>query len=258
MTLESLQELMAELARVDKARIDASSSMGSLLGGSLGRARLDAALRHRMNVCNPDTYRAKTFGELCQILGVSSEDEAAPPPVPPAAASRSESPARSARIGIDIESIAALPEASDYWEHEFYRDKFTFQEVAYAQLQPHPRETLAVMWCAKEAARKSCPDYAHLGWNALEVVHDEAGQPGLVVAGNPASGTLSLSHTSRLAIAVFVAAAPAQLVSPSRENPNPGSRPLDNSRPVRSKTAWIAWLAAILSIISLVVSLLHK
>ena len=258
MTLESLQELIAELASVDKTGIDASSSLGSLLGGSLGHARLDAALRNKMNVFNPNIYSAKTFGELCQILGVSGGAESAPAaPMPPASATHiGESSTAPAQIGIDIEAIAALPEASDYWEHEFYRNTFTWQEVAYAQLQPHPRATLAGMWCAKEAARKSNPAYAKLGWNALEVVHDEDGKPSLVIAGSPSFGALSLSHTSELAIAVYVAAPAAQPVTPPRLNPP--SRPPDSSRAVPLGITLIAWLAVILSIVSLVVNLIHR
>jgi holo-[acyl-carrier protein] synthase len=258
MTVESLQELVAELATVDKTGINASSSLRRLLGGSLGQAKLDAALRHKMKVVNPDIYKAKTFGELCQSLGVSAGATAAPTaPISLAPAlDTSESSTSAAQIGIDIETIAALPEATDYWEHEFYRSMFTFQEVAYAQLQPQPRETLAGMWCAKEAARKANPAYAGLGSNVLEVVHNAAGQPSLVIAGTP-SGALSLSHTSELAVAVFVAAPSVQPMQPET-NPDPAPREPESSKPSRSRTTWIAWLALILAMLSLGLNLLRR
>ena len=64
------------------------------------------------------------------------------------------------QVGLDVEDIRLLPQAKDYWEHEFYSGSFAKSEIAYAVLQAEPRTHFAGFWCAKEALRKCDPGFA--------------------------------------------------------------------------------------------------
>src|ERR1700727_441790 len=44
-------------------------------------------------------------------------------------------------IGIDIQQVAELPDCIDYWEDEFYKMKFTPEEIAYGVGRNNPKET---------------------------------------------------------------------------------------------------------------------
>jgi holo-[acyl-carrier protein] synthase len=131
-------------------------------------------------------------------------------------------------VGIDLERVDSIPEAGDYREDEFCKNIFTPREIAYALLQPSPRQSLAAMWCAKEAFRKAVPAYLGSDWNRTVVSHANQGKPYIVVDGKTAPGTLSLTHAGDLALAVFVAApapvAPQPLVDELRTQ-TPGAPP---------------------------------
>ncbi|MGA2571033.1 MAG: 4'-phosphopantetheinyl transferase superfamily protein [Terracidiphilus sp.] len=268
MTEEALQEFIAALSNTEKARITAATPLNALLPGSLGRTRLDAALRNKLGISNPGVYRAVTFGDLCRLLGVTPQDGVAPeaPAVPaPLLSSRSRgtgSGAETLQVGIDLEPISALPQAADYREDEFYKNTFTAREIAYALLQPSPQETFAGIWCAKEALRKADPALAQAPWTALEVIHDEAGKPSMTVNGTPVEGALSVSHSGEMAVAVFVAGVSGQAASasPSPETASsekPGDHPVaDGSRGWGN--AAIALLALLISIAALAISYFHR
>lgn len=222
MTEESLRETVSRLTRIDAEQITSSTTLTGSLGGSLGFAKLDAALRSRFGVSNPAIYTAATYGELCSILGLGalalaaadSPAEAAPAIAPitvPGAGN-------GIRIGVDVESITAMHTAADYREDEFYKNTFTPREIAYAVLQSLPPASFAAMWCAKEALRKADPALAQTPWQRMEVTHDAQGRPSLMVDGQQVAGSLSLSHTDEIAFAVFASAPPP---APPRPSPSP-------------------------------------
>ena len=211
MTEESLREVVATVAQLNPGDIGFSTPFSGSLAQSLGRARLAAALRTHYNISNADVYKANSFGALCQVLGVPTGKGNAytiPTPEPAregqASHNVSQDLGTAARIGIDIEPVDALPNTADLWEDSFYQETFTPQEIAYAQLRPVPRASLAAMWCAKEALRKSDSHHARLAWHAIEVIHNDDGKPSIQVNGRSIAGSLSISHTDTLACAVFV------------------------------------------------------
>jgi phosphopantetheine--protein transferase-like protein len=114
-------------------------------------------------------------------------------------------------VGLDVEGIRSLPEASDYWEHEFYSGSFARSEIAYAVLQSDPRMHFAGFWCAKEALRKCDPSFASVSPALTAVAHDSNGRPYLTL--DTEAGlvrllhALSISHTAELATAIVVAIA---------------------------------------------------
>jgi holo-[acyl-carrier protein] synthase len=111
------------------------------------------------------------------------------------------------RIGIDIESVKAMPDAEDFWQAPFYRAHFTPAEIAYSLLRTNPAQTFAGMWCAKEALKKAAQKWAGLDWLEIEILHDSLGRPYIRVqeleVGN---SSLSISHTADFAVAVVVIA----------------------------------------------------
>ena len=109
-------------------------------------------------------------------------------------------------MGMDMQEIDELPEATDFLTHEFYSSHFAPSEIATAVLRPNPREHLCGIFCAKEAAKKSHPALLNLRMSDLFVSHDKEGRPLLRLA----EGTLpeirfqfilSITHTHRFAAA---------------------------------------------------------
>jgi phosphopantetheine--protein transferase-like protein len=222
-----------------------------VLATSLGRARLDAALRSRFNFANQGVYTLKTFGELCQLSGVAvaGADSAVAPTgkidVPTLHGSHGDGVA----IGIDLQSVDALPEANDFWESEFYRRHFTKQEIGYALLQAEPRESFASAWCAKEALRKADGRWLDVDWQQTELIHDSNGRPVLRSGETAIPYSLSLSHTNGFAIAaVAMAERPKVLPEPVVKI---NSSVVERTEPSRSSKAPLI-LAALALLLSLV------
>ena len=266
MTEETLRELIAALSNMEKTQIGAVTPLNALLPGSLGRTRLDAALRHKLGIRNPGVYQAATFGDLCRLLGAAPDDGVAPAtvaeliPTPPSLSIGAAGGARKLLAGIDIEAIAALPKTTDYREDEFYKSTFTAREISYALLQSLPQETFAGIWCAKEALRKADPALAGLPWTALEVVHDGAGKPSMAVNGKPVEGALSVSHSGGMAAAIFVAGEAGSAASePTETAPSAAAGGQSAALGGRSylNTA-IALLALLVSLAALAISFFHR
>ena len=72
---------------------------------------------------------------------------------------------------------------------------------------------LAARFAAKEATMKALGE--RLAWHDVEVVTDPDGAPRLLVRGEPAAASLSLSHDAGVAVAFVVAT--AQAVAPAQE-----------------------------------------
>jgi len=209
---DRLRETVAHFLQLPPESLTPETRLNGNLSRSIGRARLDAALREEIGISKNGIYTAATYGELAQALCgapfVSSG---------PAAPSTSDYPDIAPKInrphppvhrgvGIDIQTIASLPEENDFWASPFYRSHFTRTEVAYAILQSNPRETFAGFWCAKEALKKAASRWSKVDWQKIEVLHDSDGAPYLQVDGLTVTDEydVSISHTAEMAIAVVV------------------------------------------------------
>ena len=58
-------------------------------------------------------------------------------------------------LGLEIENIAALPDAGDYSQHEFYLANFTPSEIAYCTKEPKTKAAFQGLLAAKRAIIKS-------------------------------------------------------------------------------------------------------
>lgn len=258
---DKLRSIVSELMHVPEDQIEGSTVFaGSVLASSLGRARLDAALRSRLNFSDPGVYVVQSFGDLCKLAGIEGESSLRNSPSP--ANNRRPSVLREATgqnvsVGIDIQQVSDLPEVADYWEAEFYQRHFTRQEIAYALLQPAPRESFAAAWCAKEALRKADSRWLDVSWQLTEIVHAGGGMPTLRSGEDQIPCTVSLSHTKEYALAVVVleSKAPVQQVSlPVVAAP---SKPEADSASGSSKQPlMLALLAILISLVALALALL--
>ena len=100
-------------------------------------------------------------------------------------------------IGIDLQQIDELfPNALpiDPKEDKGLTQIFTFKELSYAQSKNNPKQTLAGIFCAKEAILKISNRAQNL--NEMEIMHDENGAP--IFRGY----AISISHSKLYAIAI--------------------------------------------------------
>jgi phosphopantetheinyl transferase (holo-ACP synthase) len=100
-------------------------------------------------------------------------------------------------LGLEIENIAALPDAKDYSLHEFYQANFTPSEIAHCIKQPAVKAAFQGVLAAKRAiiksgAAKNPPE----GPRGVEISFDEDGRP------THPHCLLSISHTDTIAAAI--------------------------------------------------------
>jgi phosphopantetheinyl transferase (holo-ACP synthase) len=100
-------------------------------------------------------------------------------------------------LGLEIENIAALPDAEDYSLHEFYRANFTPSEIAYCIKQQTVKAAFQGLLAAKRAIIKSgaasdSPD----GPRSVEISFDGEGRPAYPGC------LLSISDTGTIAAAI--------------------------------------------------------
>jgi phosphopantetheine--protein transferase-like protein len=240
--IETLRRIVARLAAVDAQEIQTDFSLETpALKSSIKRAVLAAAIRRELNVNCVTTHTVRTFGELAaDVCGPSTqpkvESTSSLAPVPARAVSLAAAPLPTVvqpmatagsefQCGIDIEMVNDLPEAMDYREHEFYRNSFSPDEIAYCLLQNNPRMHFAVRWCAKEALFKCDRSFRDEKLSNIEVVRSPQGDVSLRHRVNGSFGNLphalSLSHTDDIAAAFVVK--PGAVVSPRVQVPSSAS-----------------------------------
>jgi phosphopantetheinyl transferase (holo-ACP synthase) len=203
---EALQELVAHFLGIGAQAVTASTPLNGPLASSLGRARLDAALRRSWGVTLRACYSARTFGELQAALNGEPAASTPRPIVPRMEAPRTG--ALVASVGFDLQDAGELPECTDYWTHPFYVEHFTASEIAAGLLHPEPRMHFAGLWCAKESLKKSNPDLLHADWREIELRSTPDGLPvAFVKKGSNWHGlaaSISITHTGRVAGAVVI------------------------------------------------------
>ena len=116
--------------------------------------------------------------------------------------------------GIDVVEVARLSGALERWPRLAER-LFTAGERSYAAGRPHPTQSLAARFAAKEAAMKALGEgWPKISWLDIEVVRGE-GRPELKVTGRAAAlaagGHLavSLAHDGGVAVAQVILEIPS-------------------------------------------------
>ena len=100
-------------------------------------------------------------------------------------------------LGLEIENIAALPDAEDYSQHEFFSANFTASEIAYCTKEPKTKAAFQGLLAAKRAIIKSgAANNPPEGYRSIEISFDGEGRPA-----HPGC-LLSISHTEAIAVAI--------------------------------------------------------
>jgi holo-[acyl-carrier protein] synthase len=259
--IEILRGIVAKLGDTEPDKIGPDFSLKTrALQGSVRRAALAAAIRRQLGVTCVSAYSVSTFGELEQaVFGKAPNNPGASQTSPreftPAVTFESGLDSAGIRCGMDVEMISELPEAADYREHEFYRDSFSPEEIAYCLLQENPRMHFAARWCAKEALHKCDPDFRNEKMCNVEVVRAETGEVSLR---HRLNGTvrklphaLSISHTDSFAAAFVVKAASGSqpITAPPAAGKSVGELPGAATAPSTTRNSFtglflLAWFLA--------------
>ena len=80
-------------------------------------------------------------------------------------------------IGIDMESAENLPDTSDYYSHQFYKDNFSDREIGYCSSQTNPKKSFSGRFAAKEAIVKADNNYKNKPFFEIEIQISESGRP---------------------------------------------------------------------------------
>ena len=113
------------------------------------------------------------------------------------------------RVGHDLQRIQDVAVGADALSGD---GLFTPQELEHIERARDPRQTLAGLFCAKEAMFKCLERGPVYHWCDMEVSHDEAGAPRFRFSGALAAhltsrglrASLSISHSGEYASAVVV------------------------------------------------------
>ncbi len=202
--MTELGSIIAPLLGLTPAQIADETSLAPL-GDSIGAMKLKLALK-RAGIAW-DAPAPATFGQLqTSLTNGSPSPTTVPQPQP-----KYETLPSTGGLGVDLQQISSLPDAADFWEHEFYAGTFSKTEIAYAISQPNPKSHFCAFWCSKEAARKSDRNLTAIPPNKIQVAHDPDGRPFLELNSDAGSSrlphSLSISHSGDFAVAVVMSPA---------------------------------------------------
>jgi holo-[acyl-carrier protein] synthase len=118
-------------------------------------------------------------------------------------------------LGIDIIEVARIRASHEKFGDRFLQRILRPGEIAYCLSNKHPAPHVAARFAAKEAIAKAFGTGIgrHLGWQDMEIVRKESGEPYVVLHGTGLNlikerggrlAHISLSHTQFYAAAVAV------------------------------------------------------
>lgn len=117
--------------------------------------------------------------------------------------------------GIDLAHLSRIEEAMKRLGDRFRDRIFTNGEIEYCESKPHPYESYAARFAAKEAAMKALGTgwSSGIGWREIEIVTPDNGPPTVRLSGNAlkrfeqmgaSTIHISMSHSDDLAIAQVI------------------------------------------------------
>ena len=110
------------------------------------------------------------------------------------------------KIGIDIQDIERVTKLNP----DKMQRIFSFSELEYIESKNNSSQTIAGLYCAKEAFFKALGCGVQLGkLNLIEILHDDCGAPYYNIVDNElknkiSNAIVSISHTKSTAVAVCV------------------------------------------------------
>ncbi len=245
----------------------AAEFLGTLLNRPLTAAtplRLSSAQRARFNAWLHErgiqVQDQRLSGEftIAELIG---EGAAASAPAPEAT---SPLPATAAsamlpiEVGLDIQSVAELTDGINLLDLKGDSQMtrlFTASELSYAQARPSPAETVAGLFAAKEAIRKSMggPAWTPEQFRGIEVLPDEGGRPTFP------GFAVSISHSGGMAAAIACRSNDQPDGAHRGATPQPVlSAAQANTPPSRRFEALLIGANLILIVLQLAILLLHR
>jgi len=122
-------------------------------------------------------------------------------------------------LGTDLAEIPRIAQSIERFGDRFLSRIYTAGEIAYCSRKRNAAESFAARFAAKEAAAKALGTGISYGvsWQEIEVRRERSGRPALHFTGRAAQiaaalgatrATLSLTHTTQLAMAVVILESP--------------------------------------------------
>ncbi len=251
---EQLRDVVADFFETNASLVGPDFVLGGQrLASSIARAGLDAAIRRRVGAKLPAVYSATTFGELEAAL-TGDAVATSNPATNGSLTGLLRNVPNGVACGVDVESIANLPGADDYWEHEFYNTHFSNAEIAYCVATDEPREHFAARWVAKEALKKCDGRFLETDNNVIQVAVDENGAPRLeLLHGDDTTAlphAVSLTHTAEMAVAIVVTGSAGETAEKPRiADAIPVTGSVSGSSPKRGSKvpSLVTWVALVLA-----------
>lgn len=204
--MDPLREIVALYLDISPDEIHESTQIGSRgIPKSIRRHRMYAKIiSEGYEIAQPS--RIETFGDLLsdlqgELIAVDSETEIVDEGAVTSGDVRSASHKRGElqySVGIDVEEIGNLPDATEYLNHLFYTENFSYSEISFALATSDPKRRLAGLFSLKEAICKADNRFIHIPFKDLEISHSEAGAP------TYEGFSLSNSYTELFAIGIAI------------------------------------------------------
>ncbi len=201
---EKIKHITARFLKIPAENITALTPIGrTAVESSILIHRMYAMLAQE-GMPIADYTNIETFGQLLSRLSLFGENSAVSTDPglrsAPALQNTFDPASRQPAVGIDIESVDALPVVSDFREDHFYQRNFSDREIAHCILQNQPLVSFAGLFAAKEALIKAGLTGFTNGLGAIEIIHTGEGRP--LYPGF----TLSIAHTDQVAVAIALPA----------------------------------------------------
>jgi len=195
--LEVIKEIVSKYTQLSVDRIDENTHLGkSAFKGSIMIHRMYAEL-DKKGVIITKYHLIETFGDLIKVVNGELFGSSITPN------SKSDIKVNSSKrpkggdlntlgIGIDIEHVDNLPNASDYRADAFYSSHFSTEEIAHCIASNDPKLSFAGLFAAKEAIFK-CSIMDDL--RTIRIQFDAKGKPSCE------GYLISISHSNGFAVA---------------------------------------------------------
>lgn len=242
-----LKEIISHFLQKSPAEINSETVIDrSAVAGSIIIHRMYASLSEAGYGVD-DYQQIRSFGELqTRLNGVEGSTETEE--------TEEDVPTSSYTLGVDVQSIAELPEANDYRSDPFYQATFSPQEISYCILQTDPRQSFAGLFAAKEALVKARYSLRKTPLNELSIGHGQSGKPEFE------DFQLSISHSGDVAMAVALLPPP---LAPLQEENNDSLTVAQNLQSIENisiqnqRLKRGLWFCGALTTIALILSLLQ-
>jgi len=207
MNIEEQKNIIATFLGISPNEVTSQTKINTkALQGSVKIHRLRSALK--ATGVNPSSWEnINTFGDL-NGAKFDSEPTSTQISISSDPHHHTESPANKIAIGIDIESEKSIPDTSDYFEDQFFKDNFSGKEISYCSRAANPKACFAGRFAAKEAIFKATKGDCGKDFSKIEI--------DVLADGSPTNNlcSLSISHLNEIELSIAVAI-PSKLESAS-------------------------------------------